>query len=727
MINPQTNLVIPITVENPLYKFLTVNISQIENQKEYMDILIDQLNLCLKLKHEYWKSQESNPSVTIQLGQINYTQFEEFMAELVRDYMGLTHQMFIEPLVKSYPTDLDTTIINKINQNFEKVKCDTFQVFNCGELENFYQRFLILSKSQNSKEQKIKEIDKILSDFNNLFESVPNSQPVHGKRCTESTNSNPENKSHKISEDKLKKSLLETKIADLKSEINSLKRKIDKQSQKLTHKKPKDVNMINFLSNLVKNNTKIVELYAELNIKKRKLTELEQALSSTEPHSEQDPQNKKQEKKVFQWSPIFMDLLKKIILAFVSFILLVISWFKPQKGQVSPEQVPLTPVSQMTRDLEQRDQNQRNKNLLTEPTIAHKRHITREELSNFINEKRVSSIKLHLNEQADSQYKAQIYLKNTADFGSYSFDDLDEFLEFIENKQMESKFAPNEIIRVDAIKKDLDLFFSSEAVYLFGKIILSLGLIYLLRKSLGDQFNKMAENTKKLSSIKTDVKFDQVAGMKQVKLEMQEFVEFLKEPEKFKRLGAKMPRGALLSGPPGTGKTFLAKAIAGEANVPFYYSAGSEFVEMYAGVGSSRVRQLFKDAKKNAPAIIFIDEIDAVARKRDHAGTHEENENTLNQLLVEMDGFDTSSNVVVIASTNLVETLDPALLRPGRFDRIIQVNLPTIDEREAIFEVYLKKLVLDEARPFEFYKRRLATLTPGFTGADIANICNEVS
>jgi AFG3 family protein len=251
-------------------------------------------------------------------------------------------------------------------------------------------------------------------------------------------------------------------------------------------------------------------------------------------------------------------------------------------------------------------------------------------------------------------------------------------------------------------------------------------MITIFKNAAKSQVGNVRTNLKKLSVVTSDTKFSDVAGMKQVKTEVEEFVDFLKHPEKFRKLGARMPKGALLTGPPGTGKTFLSKAIAGEAGVPFFYCSGSEFVEIYVGVGSSRVRQLFDDAKKHAPSIIYIDEIDAVAKKRDHAGTHEENENTLNQLLVEMDGFDTNANVIVVGSTNLVDTLDPALLRPGRFDRIIQVSLPTFEEREAIFELYLKKLVLDNSKPFEFYKKRLATLTPGFSGADIANICNEV-
>lgn len=205
-----------------------------------------------------------------------------------------------------------------------------------------------------------------------------------------------------------------------------------------------------------------------------------------------------------------------------------------------------------------------------------------------------------------------------------------------------------------------------------------------------------------------------------------EFVEFLKKPERFNNIGAKIPRGALLSGPPGTGKTLLAKAAAGEAGVPFIYTSGSDFDERFVGMGASRVRELFQTAKKNHPAIIFIDEIDAVGKKREGQG-NEEKDNTLNQLLVEMDGFGTDKSVVVLAATNMRDSLDSALTRPGRFDRSIEVTLPDIGGRKEIFMVHLKPISVDPSKSLEEYAKRLATLTPGFSGADIANLCNEAA
>ena len=206
-------------------------------------------------------------------------------------------------------------------------------------------------------------------------------------------------------------------------------------------------------------------------------------------------------------------------------------------------------------------------------------------------------------------------------------------------------------------------------------------------------------------------------------------MEFLKDAKKFTDLGAKIPKGALLCGPPGTGKTLLAKATAGESNVPFYSISGSDFVEMFVGVGPSRVRDLFKEARANAPCIIFIDEIDAIGRQRGKGGfggSNDERESTLNQLLVEMDGFDASVNpVVILAATNRVDILDSALTRPGRFDRQIQVDKPDIKGRKQIFDVYLKGITLDGE--VDKYSGRLAALTPGFSGADISNICNEAA
>ena len=225
---------------------------------------------------------------------------------------------------------------------------------------------------------------------------------------------------------------------------------------------------------------------------------------------------------------------------------------------------------------------------------------------------------------------------------------------------------------------------------------------------------------------KERVTFKDVAGLEEAKIEIMEIVDFLKNANKYKELGAKIPRGALLAGPPGTGKTLLAKAVAGEANVPFLSISGSDFVEMFVGVGASRVRDLFEQAKKVAPCIVFIDEIDAIGRargKNSGFSGNDERENTLNQLLTEMDGFQTNAGVIVLAATNRVDILDKALMRAGRFDRQIEVGLPDVKERKEIFDVHLKKLKLDDKLDREF----LAKQTPGFAGADIANVCNEAA
>ena len=224
----------------------------------------------------------------------------------------------------------------------------------------------------------------------------------------------------------------------------------------------------------------------------------------------------------------------------------------------------------------------------------------------------------------------------------------------------------------------------------------------------------------------TNVTFKDVAGLEGAKEEIQEIVEFLKNPKKYTELGAKIPKGALLVGPPGTGKTLLAKAVAGEAKVPFFSLSGSDFVEMFVGVGASRVRDLFKQAKEKSPAIIFIDEIDAIGRARGkNAGfsSNDERENTLNQLLTEMDGFGTNSGVIILAATNRADVLDAALMRAGRFDRQIYVDMPDLNERKEIFQVHLKPLKLDHSVDVDFLSKQ----TPGFSGADIANLCNEAA
>ncbi len=266
--------------------------------------------------------------------------------------------------------------------------------------------------------------------------------------------------------------------------------------------------------------------------------------------------------------------------------------------------------------------------------------------------------------------------------------------------------------------------------------ILIIGVwIYLMRRMSGGgagggggQIFNIGKSRAKLFDEKSEVKttFKDVAGLEGAKEEVQEIVEFLKNPEKYTVLGGKIPKGALLVGPPGTGKTLLAKAVAGEAKVPFFSLSGSDFVEMFVGVGASRVRDLFKQAKEKSPSIIFIDEIDAVGRargKNNMSGGNDERENTLNQLLTEMDGFGTDTHVIVIAATNRADVLDKALMRAGRFDRQIYVDLPDIRERKEIFEVHLAPLKKVEGLDTDF----LAKQTPGFSGADIANVCNEAA
>ena len=230
---------------------------------------------------------------------------------------------------------------------------------------------------------------------------------------------------------------------------------------------------------------------------------------------------------------------------------------------------------------------------------------------------------------------------------------------------------------------------------------------------------------KLLTPTQKKVTFKDVAGVEEAKVELQEIIEFLKDPQKFQKLGGKIPKGVLLIGPPGTGKTLLARAIAGEANVPFFSISGSDFVEMFVGVGASRVRDLFEQGKKNAPCIIFIDEIDAVGRHRGAGlgGGHDEREQTLNALLVEMDGFDTNEGVILVAATNRPDVLDPALLRPGRFDRRVVVDRPDLRGREQILKVHTRSTPLAENVDLSVIARG----TPGFSGADLANLVNEAA
>jgi cell division protease FtsH len=276
----------------------------------------------------------------------------------------------------------------------------------------------------------------------------------------------------------------------------------------------------------------------------------------------------------------------------------------------------------------------------------------------------------------------------------------------------------------------------SQTFGLIGSVLLSLlpvlliggFFIYMMRQAQGTNNQALSfgkSRARMFVGNKPATTFDDVAGVDEAKQELTEVVEFLKYPEKFSTLGARIPRGVLLVGPPGTGKTMLARAVAGEAGVPFFSISGSEFVEMFVGVGASRVRDLFDQAKRNAPCIVFIDEIDAVGRQRGAGlgGSHDEREQTLNQILVEMDGFDTGTNVIVLASTNRPDVLDPALLRPGRFDRQVVLDRPDIKGRKGILDVHVRGKPLDKSVDL----LRIAQISPGFSGADLANVVNEAA
>ena len=257
-------------------------------------------------------------------------------------------------------------------------------------------------------------------------------------------------------------------------------------------------------------------------------------------------------------------------------------------------------------------------------------------------------------------------------------------------------------------------------------LILGIGFFFLNKQMLGNK-NSMdfGKSRARLSSDNNKVTFKDVAGLTEEKEEVRELIDFLKNPKKFQKLGARIPKGVLLMGPPGTGKTLLARAVAGEANVPFYFISGSDFVELFVGIGASRVRDMFQQAKRNAPCLIFIDGIDAVGRQRGTGlgGGHDEREQTLNQLLTEMDGFGENTGIIIIAATNRPDVLDPALLRPGRFDRQVTVSLPDINGRKEILKVHSKNKVLDESVTLD----NLAKRTPGFSGADLENLLNEAA
>ena len=346
--------------------------------------------------------------------------------------------------------------------------------------------------------------------------------------------------------------------------------------------------------------------------------------------------------------------------------------------------------------------------------------------------KNIAEVYIKKEAEKKDKYKQQanspLFRKGSPLF-QYDFGDLQNF----ENKLNQYKSTKNLDFDIDSDSRGS--FFESIIGFLPFILLIAIWIFFMRRMSGGGgagggggQIFNIGKSKAKLFDKDTKVKttFENVAGLEGAKQEVQEIVDFLKNPDKYTALGGKIPKGALLVGPPGTGKTLLAKAVAGEAEVPFFSLSGSDFVEMFVGVGASRVRDLFKQAAQKSPSIIFIDEIDAIGRargKNSMTGGNDDRENTLNQLLTEMDGFGTDVNVIVLAATNRADVLDSALMRAGRFDRQIYVDLPDIKERKEIFEVHIKPLKLSDDVNIEF----LAQQTPGFSGADIANMCNEAA
>lgn len=344
--------------------------------------------------------------------------------------------------------------------------------------------------------------------------------------------------------------------------------------------------------------------------------------------------------------------------------------------------------------------------------------------------RKIAQLYIKKEAQSDSKYEAITnsgFFNEHAPMFEYKFGDLQNF----ENKLRDAKKEYN--LEFDKSNDEQTDLFDSILSYLPFIFLIGLWIFFMRRMSGagpagggGGQIFNIGKSKAKLfdQDQKVKVTFKDVAGLQGAKEEVQEIVDFLKTPEKYTNLGGKIPKGALLVGSPGTGKTLLAKAVAGEAGVPFFSLSGSDFVEMFVGVGASRVRDLFKQAQQKSPSIIFIDEIDAIGRargKNSMTGGNDERENTLNQLLTEMDGFGTDTNVIVLAATNRADVLDKALMRAGRFDRQIFVDLPDLNERKAIFEVHMKPLKLGKDVNADF----LSQQTPGFSGADIANLCNE--
>ena len=345
--------------------------------------------------------------------------------------------------------------------------------------------------------------------------------------------------------------------------------------------------------------------------------------------------------------------------------------------------------------------------------------------------KNIAEVYIKKEAETKDKYKQQSgspFFRKGSPLFQYDFGDLQNF----ENKLNQYRVDKNLDFDVDSDSRGS--FFDSIIGFLPFILLIAIWLFFMRRMSGGagggggGQIFNIGKSKAKLFDKDTKVKttFENVAGLEGAKEEVQETVDFLKNPEKYTALGGKIPKGALLVGPPGTGKTLLAKAVAGEAEVPFFSLSGSDFVEMFVGVGASRVRDLFKQATQKSPSIIFIDEIDAIGRargKNPNMGSNDERENTLNQLLTEMDGFGTNSGVIILAATNRADILDRALMRAGRFDRQIYVDMPDLNERKEIFDVHLKPIKLEKKLDKDF----LARQTPGFSGADIANICNEAA
>jgi AFG3 family protein len=349
-------------------------------------------------------------------------------------------------------------------------------------------------------------------------------------------------------------------------------------------------------------------------------------------------------------------------------------------------------------------------------------------LRDYVDKERVQSIVVNENNEAFAR------LKTGAQTLSFTIGSIDSFERSLENFQLDMGVHPKDFIPINYQKSPISL---SDGLSLVTAALFAWFIFQSFSRfrsgGMGggagrNIFSIGKSNAQIINPENVKISFKDVAGLDEAKVEVMEFVDFLKDPKRFEVLGAKIPKGALLVGPPGTGKTLLAKAVAGEAQVPFFSISGSDFMEMFVGVGPSRVRDLFAQARSKAPSIVFIDEIDAVGRSRSgrkFGGGNDERENTLNQLLVEMDGFQTTAGVVVLAGTNRVDILDSALLRPGRFDRQILVDRPDIKGRHQIFMVHLQKLKIAD-KP-EYIAERMAALTPGFVGADIANICNEAA